>query len=265
MAAGIYVVGMASVYAGAKDLREFWETVLTRRCGFREFPQQRLNLNEYGSESRDDRDKTYIKRAALIDGFEFDWKAHRVPKAAFEATDPVHWLALTTAMQAIEDGGIDLDAVGRERIGVILGNSLTGEVSRANLLRLRWPYVRRSIVDGAARVGLQGAELTALIGEIEQSFKAAFPVPNEDTLAGALSNVIAGRICNVLDLNGGGYVVERGLRIFTTGGKFGLRGPGIRTPGYGGGRRSGYQFRSLGNGGFCAYRGSYRRADARLR
>jgi len=204
----IYIVGMATVYAGAKDLTEFWETALTRRRGFREFPQQRLQLNEYGSTSRDDHDKTYVRCAAVIDGFEFDWKAHRVPKATFEATDPVHWLALTTAMKAIKESGVDLDAAGRDRCGVILGNSLTGEVSRANLLRLRWPYVRQAVADGAARAGLRDSELAALIGEIEQSFKGAFPVPNEDTLAGALSNVIAGRICNVLDFNGGGYVID---------------------------------------------------------
>ncbi len=208
MGAGIYVVGMASVYAGAGNLREFWETLLTRRCGFREFPERRLSVQEYVSENRAERDFTYAARAALVDGFAFDWKAHRVPKAAYEATDPVHWLALTTAMAAITDGGIDLDAVGRERIGVILGNSLTGEVSRANMLRLRWPYVRRVILDAAARAGLADAQVAALIDAAEQGFKDPFPVPNEDTLAGALANVIAGRICNVLDLNGGGYVVD---------------------------------------------------------
>jgi enediyne polyketide synthase len=204
----IYIVGMAAVFAGANNLKEFWETVLTRRLGFRQFPQRRMQINEYVSANRDDRDKTYVDRAALIDGFAFDWKANRVPKAAFEATDPVHWLALTTAVQAIEDGGVDLDAVGRARVGVILGNSLTGEVSRANLLRLRWPYVRRAIADGAGRAGFSDTDLAALLGEVEQSFKGPFPPPNEDTLAGALSNVIAGRICNVLDLGGGGYVVD---------------------------------------------------------
>ncbi|MDD5033736.1 MAG: SDR family NAD(P)-dependent oxidoreductase [Methylococcaceae bacterium] len=210
MSAGseIHVVGMASVYAGAGDIKELWETVLTRRRGFREFPRQRLQLSEYGSSSREDRDKTYIRRAAVIDGFEFDWKSHRIPKVVFEAADPVHWLALSTAINAIEEGAVDLDAVGRERCGVVIGNSLTGEVSRANLLRLRWPYVRQAIAAGAARRGLHGSDLTALVGEIEQSFKGAFPVPNEDTLAGVLSNVIAGRICNALDFNGGGYVVD---------------------------------------------------------
>lgn len=199
---------MASFYAGAKDLKEFWETVLTRRCGFREFPRQRLPLDEYGSANRDDRDKTYVTRAAVIDGFDFDWQAQRVPKAVFEATDPVHWLALTTAIEAIKEAGVDLDAIGRERAGVILGNSLTGEVSRANLLRLRWPYVRRAIAEGAAQTGMRDNDLIALIRAVEQTFKGAFPVPNEDLLAGALSNVIAGRICNALDLKGGGYVVD---------------------------------------------------------
>ena len=208
MKAEIYVVGMAAYYAGAKDLKEFWETVLARRSGFREFPRQRMALADYGSLNRDDRDKTYVTRAALIDGFEFDWHAQRVPKAVFEATDPVHWLALTTAIAAIKEADVDLDAVGRERVGVILGNSLTGEVSRANLLRLRWPYVRQAIADGAAQTGMQNAELIALIREVEQQFKSAFPIPNEDMLAGALSNVIAGRICNALDLKGGGYVVD---------------------------------------------------------
>ena len=208
MKSDIYVIGMASYYAGAKDLKEFWETILARRCGFRTFPQQRLQLDDYGSSNREDRDKTYVTRAAVIDGFEFNWQKQRVPKAVFEATDPVHWLALTTAIEAIKEAGVDLDAVGRERVGVILGNSLTGEISRANLLRLRWPYVREAIAAGAAQTEIQNTELIALIRAVEQQFKGAFPIPNEDMLAGTLSNVIAGRICNALDLKGGGYVVD---------------------------------------------------------
>lgn len=204
----IYIVGMASVYAGAADLSQFWESVLTRRRGFRDFPKQRMDLAEYGSDLKSDKDKTNVKKGAFIDGYQFDWKRHRVPKAAFEATDLAHWLALTTAIEAIKDAAVDLDAVGRERIGVVLGNSLTGEISRANMLRLRWPYMRKAMIEGAARAGIEGSELARLIDEVEASFKGAFPAPNEDTLAGVLSNVIAGRICNMLDLGGGGYVVD---------------------------------------------------------
>ena len=66
MGSDIYIVGMAAVFAGAKNLQEFWETVLTRRLGFRQFPQRRLQINEYVSANRDDRDKTYVDRAATV-------------------------------------------------------------------------------------------------------------------------------------------------------------------------------------------------------
>src|SRR5262249_6242871 len=38
--------------------------------------------------------------------------------------------------------------------------------------------------------------------------KAPFPAMGSDSLAGSLSNTIAGRICNHFDLGGGGYVVD---------------------------------------------------------
>lgn len=204
----IFIVGMGCTYSEAQNLQQFWETVLTQRCGFRTFPSQRLSLAEYSSANLHERDKTYIQRAAFIHGFNFDWKQQRIPKPTFEVTDPTHWLALNTAIAAIDDAKIDLDAIGRDRIGVIIGNSLTGEISRAQMLRLRWPYFRNAVVTAARSNGMDDAILTKLILETEQNFKAAFPIPNEDTLAGVLSNVIAGRICNFLDLGGGGYTID---------------------------------------------------------
>lgn len=43
---------------------------------------------------------------------------------------------------------------------------------------------------------------------MEQFYKSAFPNITEDTLAGSLSNTIAGRICNFFDFDGGGYTVD---------------------------------------------------------
>src|SRR5262249_52303562 len=42
----------------------------------------------------------------------------------------------------------------------------------------------------------------------EARYKAPFPATNEESLAGGLSNTIAGRICNYFDLKGGGYTVD---------------------------------------------------------
>src|SRR4029078_5063723 len=94
-----------------------------------------------------------------------------------------------------------------ETTGVVIGNSLTGEGQRAAGIRLRWPYVRR-IGANALEGKLDTEQLTELLGRMEQDYKAPFPVPAGDYLAGGLSNTIAGRICNHFDLNGGGYAVD---------------------------------------------------------
>ena len=44
--------------------------------------------------------------------------------------------------------------------------------------------------------------------KLETAYKAPFPAVSEETLAGNLSNTIAGRICNHYDLKGGGYTLD---------------------------------------------------------
>src|SRR5439155_3530930 len=48
----------------------------------------------------------------------------------------------------------------------------------------------------------------AFLDRLEEDYKSPFPTVGEETLAGGLSNTIAGRICNQFDLKGGGYTVD---------------------------------------------------------
>ena len=74
---------------------------------------------------------------------------YKIAGSTFRTTDMTHWLALDTAARALDDAGFaDGDGLPKAGTTVIVGNSLTGEFTRANLMRLRWPYVRRTL--GAA-------------------------------------------------------------------------------------------------------------------
>lgn len=204
----IAVVGMGCWYPGASNLQQLWENILARRCQFRQLPEKRLPLSEYYDRDPTVPDKTYGDRAAVIDGFEFDWVSKRIPKLTFESTDIVHWLALDVALQALEDAGYSRDSVPTERSGVILGNTLTGENTRSNTMRLRWPYVKRTIRAAAQAKGFGPQMTNELVDTIEEYYKSVFPPITEDTLAGGLSNTISGRICNFLNFRGGGYTVD---------------------------------------------------------
>ncbi|MCA9400606.1 MAG: hypothetical protein KC713_03195, partial [Candidatus Omnitrophica bacterium] len=141
----IAVIGVACVYPGASNVKELWENILARRVQFRRMLDTRLPLSEYYDADPKAGDKIYQPKAALIDGFSFEWSKWRIPKKTFESTDIVHWLALDTAVKTFEDAGYALDAIPNQNTGVILGNTLTGEQTRSQTLRIRWPYVKKTL------------------------------------------------------------------------------------------------------------------------
>ncbi|HTU18290.1 MAG TPA: type I polyketide synthase [Gemmataceae bacterium] len=204
----IAVVGLGCWYPGARGPQQLWENILTRRREFRRLPDNRLPLSDYHDPDRTTPDKTYGRRAAVLDGFEFDWAKWRIPQATYETTDIVQWLALEVANLALENAGFQRDSIVRDRTGVIVGNTLTGEHTRSQSMRLRWPFVKRALLAAAAARGLTGAAAEELAKSMEELYKSVFAPVTEDTLAGGLSNTIAGRICNFFDFHGGGYTVD---------------------------------------------------------
>ncbi|MGE5828803.1 MAG: type I polyketide synthase, partial [Micromonosporaceae bacterium] len=207
----IAIVGMACRYPDATSPRELWENALAGRRAFRRLPDVRMNLSDYWDADPAAPDRFYARSAAVIEGYEFDRIAYKVAGSTFRSTDLTHWLALDVAAQSLADAGFPMaEGLPRERTGVVVGNTLTGEFSRANQLRLRWPFVQRMV---AAALKEQDwdwddEQLGAFLDRLEEKFKSPFPAVDEDTLAGGLSNTIAGRICNHFDLKGGGYTVD---------------------------------------------------------
>jgi enediyne polyketide synthase len=205
----IAIVGMACRYPDARSPQELWENALAQRRAFRRIPDERFNLADYLSDDRGTPDHTYSQSAAVIEGYEFDRVGYRVSGPTFRSVDLTHWLALDVAAQSLADAGFE-DGAGlpRELTGVFLGNTLAGEFARANVLRLRWPYVRRILESELAEKGWDEATRAQFLETLESRYKSAFPPVGEETLAGGMSNTIAGRICNYFDLKGGGYTLD---------------------------------------------------------
>ncbi|GIF08490.1 type I polyketide synthase [Actinoplanes siamensis] len=209
MSERIAIVGMACRYPDAASPVEYWENILAGRRAFRRLPAERMSLDDYYSPDPSAPDRFYTRYAAVIEGYEFDRFAYKIAGSTFRSTDLTHWLALDVAATALADAGFPMaEGLPRERTGVIVGNTLTGEFSRANLMRLRWPYVRRVMATALAAQDWSAQRVAEFLAGVEASYKEPFPAIDEDTLAGGLANTIAGRICNYFDLKGGGYTVD---------------------------------------------------------
>jgi len=205
----IAIVGIGLRYPDAASTGELWENVLSGRRAFRRLPDGRMNQADYYSPDKDAPDRFYSKKAAVLRDFEFDRLKYKVAGSTFRSTDMTHWLALDVAAAALADAGFpDGDGLPKQTTGVVFGNSLTGEFTRANLMRLRWPYVRRTLAAALGAKGWDDDETSDFLRDLEPVYKAPFPAIDEDTLAGGLANTIAGRICNHFDFAGCGYTVD---------------------------------------------------------
>jgi enediyne polyketide synthase len=208
-AARIAIVGMACRYPDAGSPAELWENAVAGRRAFRRLPDVRMRLADYWDPDPAAPDRFYARTAAVIEGYEFDRVGYKVAGRTYRSTDLTHWLALDTATLALADAGFPLgEGLPRERTCVVIGNTLTGEFSRASLMRLRWPYVARTLATALAEEGWDEPKVAAFLRSFEISYKEPFPPVTEDTLAGGLANTIAGRVCNYFDLKGGGYTVD---------------------------------------------------------
>ena len=209
LAPSLAVVGLACRFPDADDAPELLEVVLTGRRAFRRIPPVRLDLADYFQADRDTSDATYSTRAALLEGWQFDCAAFGIEPAAYAAADPALWLALETTARALAGagltGGTGLD---RDRTGVIIGNTLGGDTSRANALRVRWPYVRRVLTDALSSQQLSPGQSGAVLRRAERQYLAPFPVIGPATLAGGSAGTIAAAICNYFGFRGGSHAID---------------------------------------------------------
>ncbi len=205
----IAIVGMACEFPDASSPRELWNNTLARRRAFRRIPPERLRLEDYAPGQTFESDSLYCTHAALIRDYKFNRSQFRISRDVYRSADLSHWLALDVASRALIDAGFaEGEGLDRKRTGVIIGNSLTGEFSRAENMRLRWPYVRRALAKELSDEGWSGQRLAEFLNRMELRYKLPFAKVGEDSLSGGLSNTIAGRVCNHYDFGGGGFTID---------------------------------------------------------
>ena len=207
----IAVVGLSCRYPDADDPPGLLDLVTTGRRAFRRIPPGRLDLADYYSSSIQTPDATYSTRAALIEGWQFDCAAFGVPDSAYQDADPAHWLALETAGRALAAAGFPRGAgLPADSAGVIIGNTLAGDVSRASALRLRWPYSRRALAEALFSAGVPADLAGQILRTAAARYLAPFPQIGRQTLAGSMPATVATVVGNHLGFRRGGFTVDGG-------------------------------------------------------
>ncbi len=203
----IAVVGISALFPDSPDVNSFWQNILDAKVSLKEVPSNRWIESDFwvkGGPKDVEINKTYSKIGAWVEGFEFDWRRWRVPPGSLLQIDPTQLWAVSVSSAALEDAGYLIEGgseLPKERTGVIFANALGGENRNLSNHRI-WAdqFARHAIEAGGMPESGKDAFKEAML--------EGLPNVDEDTMPGELANVVAGRVANLLDLQGPNYATD---------------------------------------------------------
>lgn len=196
----IAVIGMASLFPQAKNLSEYWSNIINEVDCITDVPSSRWNIEDYYDPDPKAPDKTYCKRGGFIPDIDFNPMEFGLPPNILELTDVSQLLSLVVAKEVMADAGYsNPDDSVRKVTGVILGATDQKLISPL-VSRLQYPLWERVLRSS----GISDTEIHSII----EKLKKAYIGWELNSFPGFLSNVIAGRIADRLDLGGINSVVS---------------------------------------------------------
>jgi acyl transferase domain-containing protein/NAD(P)H-dependent flavin oxidoreductase YrpB (nitropropane dioxygenase family)/acyl carrier protein len=210
--AAVAIVGMASLFPGARDTDEYWANVVAARDCVTEVPPARWDADAFydpDAVTVDAGRRTPSRWGGFLPAIGFDPLRYGIPPRSLASVEAVQLLSLEVAARALADAGYDHQLAGRP--GPLAGR-VPGDVARA---RRAFDRERASVIFGAeggndlaGAYGFRAGFAHYLRTELPPELDGHLPAPTEDTFPGVLTNVIAGRIANRLDLGGVNYTVD---------------------------------------------------------
>ncbi|CAM03744.1 beta-ketoacyl synthase N-terminal-like domain-containing protein [Saccharopolyspora erythraea] len=194
------VVGVGCVTPFAVDVSEFDED-RAAGAGVTGFPGDRWHRTTEGVW---DAERTW--RGGVIDDLDFPWKQYRLPPSVVAELDRSQLLAVMAAGQAFEDAGLDQDA--RRDAGVFIGATCGTEAGLTRNLRIRLVEYLSALEQVPEFQALDQATRDRIAAACTDEVLAQIPATRENALPGYMDNIVAGRICNLLDARGPGLVVD---------------------------------------------------------
>ena len=197
----IAIIGIGCIFPKSPTAKGFWRLIVHGLDAITNVPPTHWSPDDYFDPDPRTPDHVYSKRGGFLSPVDFDPSEFGIPPSILEATDSSQMLGLVTAKMAMIDAGYGPQrAFDRNRTSVILGVTGTQELVIPLGARLGHPVWRKALNDS----GLSPDKITEVMERISSGF-----VPwQENSFPGLLGNVVAGRICNRLDLGGTNCVVD---------------------------------------------------------
>ncbi|HEY5958831.1 MAG TPA: beta-ketoacyl synthase N-terminal-like domain-containing protein, partial [Polyangiaceae bacterium] len=204
---GIAVTGLACRLSGVSSLEAFWSRIVTGQDPFRPLPKVRFDPEIFASDLPFGRAREVL--GALVDDFDLDWRALRLPPAQAEHLHRVERISLTVMGEALIDAGLRPRNGPTDRGAIWLAANTIGPdpwldpMARIRRFELAEPL--RESLD--VLLPERAAEVACLIDRVADL--AAPPLEPDALMTSAC--IIAGRASQLFDFRGGHLALDAGM------------------------------------------------------
>ncbi len=205
----IAIVGMGCVLPGAGNLPKYWELLAGGRDPKCPVPADRWRTDLGYRPGAAEPYRSPATLGGFITDFQYDWRAHKLPPKQVAQADPLQFMLLEAADEALRDAGYDRRQLNRQEVGVVVGTEFGGDFACQLQMGLRLPAMQQILAGVLAHRGLQGNR----VGRVQEQFAAAllnhWPALIDETGSFSTSS-LASRISKTWDLMGGAATIDAG-------------------------------------------------------
>ncbi|CAN0588609.1 unnamed protein product, partial [Laminaria digitata] len=149
----IAIVGVGARYSGSKSAQALFDNLLHNVDLSTVVKEGRWDSKIYHQPGQRAPYRTYLNKGAFVDDFVADWRRYKMPPKLVDRNDPLQFMLLESAMDALEMAGLDPKHFNRERTAVMMGTVFGSDFALELSLAIRSLEVAEVAQQALARDG----------------------------------------------------------------------------------------------------------------
>ncbi len=211
----IAIVGAGCVLPGALSVSEFEKMLAEGRSAIQAVLPERWSLERAIDPTGPKSWHAMAGLGGFVEGFEYDWRRHKVPPKQIAAANPLQFMLLEAADAALAGAGLKNETWDRTRVSVVVGTMFGGDFSHDLQIGLRLPETAVILTDLLRRHGLSESQIVEVLSAYEKKVLERFPALVDET-GSFTSSTLASRLTKSFNLMGGALALDAGDCSSTT-------------------------------------------------
>ncbi|HEY4359801.1 MAG TPA: beta-ketoacyl synthase N-terminal-like domain-containing protein [Bryobacteraceae bacterium] len=206
----IVVTGRGCVLPGAFNVPAFERLLQSGQRQVANIPPERWDSALYFDDSPFQPWRTPVTTGAFVQNYRYDWRRHRIPPLQVQFADPLQFMALDAADQALQEAGFSCGELDLQRTAVVAGTTFGGEFCQQLARCVQLPEFERQLALRCEEGGVSRTLSDELIHAFRETFHRDLPALRDET-GSFSSSTLASRIARTFDLMGGATALDQGF------------------------------------------------------